>query len=237
MPATPSVYVILSGAGLSAPSGVPTFRDRNGLWEGHDVTEVATPEAWRRNPELVRRFYDERRLAGAGVEPNPGHEALVRLQRALGRERVALVTQNIDGLIQKAAGPEGVELVEMHGTLWKLRCDRDTGHPWQDVQGRQDPEARCACGGWMRPAVVWFGEVPFQLDRIARAMKRCTTFVAVGTSGVVYPAAGLSAQARAQGARCVEVNPQPTGGPFHESVAESADLALPRLVEGWIAAG
>lgn len=226
-PALP--IVVLSGAGLSAASGVPTFRDKDGLWEGHDVQDVATPEAWRRDPVLVRRFYDERRIAAATVVPNPGHEALARLQR---ERPVTMITQNIDGLLGRAGCPDAIE---MHGSLWRLRCERAESHPWVPVVGAQDPAARCACGGALRPAVVWFGEMPIALDRIFAAVAACKTFVSVGTSGVVYPAAGLAAEARAHGAHCIEVNPNPVGGPFHEVIAEGSEVALPRLVEAWLA--
>lgn len=223
--------VVLSGAGLSAASGVPTFRDANGLWEGHRVEDVATPDAWVRDADTVRRFYDDRRVAGAAVLPNGGHRALARLQAALG-DRATLVTQNIDGLLT-AAGC--TEVVEMHGSLWKLRCEHVEGHPWVEARGRQDPEAACAfCGGRLRPAVVWFGEVPRHMDRIFPRLRACDTFVSVGTSGVVYPAAGFVEMAWRFGARCIEVNPHPAGGPFHEVVAEGAETALPRLIEAWL---
>lgn len=220
--------VVLSGAGLSAPSGVPTFRDANGLWEGHRVEDVATPDAWWRNAELVRRFYDERRIACAGVEPNAGHVALARAQARLGPRQLRLVTQNIDGLLTRAGASA---VVEMHGSLWKLQCEDDRGHPWHDVTGAQDPDTTCSCGAALRPAVVWFGEVPLEMDTILHAVRTCRTFVSVGTSGVVYPAAGLVEIARRAGARCVEVNPQRTGGPFHEVIEASADVALPALFE------
>ena len=229
----PDRYVILSGAGLSAPSGVPTFRDAGGLWEGHRVEDVATPQGWARNPALVRRFYDERRLACAAVRPNPGHDALVRLQAALGPDRVMLVTQNIDGLLTVA--DPAATVLEMHGSLWQLRCERAEGHPWVPVRGAQNPEERCGCGGRLRPAVVWFGEMPLHMGAIERALASCTVFVSVGTSGKVYPAAGFVSEARRAGARCVEVNPQPTDAGFHDTLAESADVALPRWVEGVVA--
>lgn len=225
-------YTILSGAGLSAPSGVPTFRAADGLWEGHRVEDVATPDAWWRNAETVRRFYDERRVGVAAVQPNPGHAALVRLQRALGPDRVALVTQNVDGLLTRA-DPDA-DVIEMHGALRWLRCEDDEEHAWQAVEGPQRRDVSCRCGGRLRPAIVWFGEVPLHLDRIIDRVRRCDVFVAVGTSGVVYPAAGLVDVARKNGARCIEVNPQRTGGPFHEVVEESADVALPRLVAEWL---
>jgi NAD-dependent deacetylase len=230
MSGRPDSVVVLSGAGLSAASGVPTFRDADGLWEGHRVEDVATPEAWLQDAATVRRFYDERRVACQKVSPNPGHLALARLQAAWG-DRCALVTQNIDGLL-RAAGC--ADVVEMHGSLWKLQCERDRDHPWVDVHGPQDPQATCSCGGRLRPAVVWFGEVPLHLDRIADAVSDCDTFVSVGTSGLVYPAAGFAGLARRLGKRCVEVNPRPAGGPFHEVIAEGAEVALPRLVDAWL---
>ncbi|MFZ5477757.1 MAG: NAD-dependent deacylase [Myxococcota bacterium] len=226
----PNRVVVLSGAGLSAASGVPTFRDANGLWEGHRVEDVATPEAWWRDPATVRRFYDERRVACAKVSPNAGHNALARLRAAWGA-RVTLVTQNIDGLLG-AAGCDDV--VEMHGSLWHLRCEHDETHPWVPVRGPQDADATCACGGRLRPAVVWFGEVPFHLDRIVDAVRSADTFVSVGTSGLVYPAAGFTSLARRVGARCVEVNPSPAGGDFDEVLAEGSEVALPRMVEAWL---
>lgn len=220
--------VVLSGAGLSAPSGVPTFRDADGLWEGHRVEDVATPEAWGRNPALVRRFYDERRVACAAVVPNAGHVALAKAQVRVGPRRLHLITQNIDGLLTRAGAPD---VVEMHGSLWKLQCEDDRDHAWHDVHGSQDPGATCACGALLRPAVVWFGERPLELERIFHAVRTCRTFVSVGTSGVVYPAAGLVDLARRSGARCIEVNPRRTGGPFHEVIEASADVALPSLFE------
>jgi NAD-dependent deacetylase len=233
MAASPQRVVVLSGAGLSAPSGVPTFRGAGGLWDGHRVEDVASPDAWAVAPAVVRRFYDERRLALEGIQPNDGHRALVRLQRAWGPENVALVTQNIDGLLTLAGAPE---VVEMHGAIRNLRCEADLAHPRVPVAGEQDPAVRCAvCDAALRPDIVWFGERPFHLDDIARKLATCAVFVSVGTSGVVYPAAGFVKIARHFGARCVEVNPDPVGGPFDEVRAESADTALPRLVDELLA--
>lgn len=224
--------LVLSGAGLSAASGVPTFRGAGGLWEGQRVEDVATPEAWYRDRDAVRRFYDGRRIGMGGVAPNAGHEALVRLQRAWGADRVALVTQNIDGLLS-AAGAEDV--LEMHGSIRHLRCEADEEHPWVPIQGAQDRDARCRiCGAWLRPAVVWFGEIPLQMDRIGGLLQTCHTFLSVGTSGLVYPAAGFVRVARQLGARTIEVNPEPSGDLFHVVVAEGAEVALPRLVEHWL---
>ena len=227
--------MVLSGAGLSAASGVPTFRDAEGLWEGHAVEEVATPEAWFRDRDTVRRFYDERRAACATVKPNPGHLALARLQQTWGAERVVLVTQNIDGLLTAAGA---TEVIEMHGTLHDVRCEADADHPRVGLTSSQDADRGCArCGSALRPDVVWFGEMPYALDRIGRAVARCTTFLSVGTSGVVYPAAGLVDRAASHGAWCMEVNPSPSGGLFQEVIARGSEVALPGLVDAWIRGG
>lgn len=225
--------VILSGAGLSVASGIPTFRDADGLWEGHDIMDVATPSAWRRDPDLVRRFYDLRRIGVEAAHPNAAHLALARLQAALGPSEVTLVTQNVDGLLGRAGC---AEVIEMHGALNRLRCARSLEHPRVSARGAQDPEARCAaCGAPMRPDIVWFGEMPYDMEAIERRVMACGTFVSIGTSGVVYPAAGLVVVARAAGARTIEVNPKPTGGGFHEVVTAPAEVAVPELVEAWLA--
>ena len=228
----PSRVVFLSGAGLSAASGVPTFRDADGLWEGHRVEEVATPEAWFADPTKVARFYDERRIAVEGVSPNAGHLALARLQQQWGPDRVVLITQNIDGLLSEAGASE---VIEMHGALRLLRCENSADHERVAIAGAQAPETVCPhCGGRLRPDVVWFGEMPYELDRIGRAVDECTTFVSVGTSGLVYPAAGLVARARQRGAYCLEVNPDPSGGRFDRVIHEGSEIALPGLVDGWL---
>ena len=224
--------VVLSGAGLSKASGIPTFRDADGLWEGHEVTDVATPDAWQRDCDTVRRFYDERRINCASVLPNAAHFALSRLQHAVGVARCTLITQNIDGLLQKAGADH---VIEMHGSLFRLRCEHDASHPCVGVFGPQNPTQTCKiCGSRMRPDVVWFGEVPYDMDKIERAVTNCDLFLSVGTSGLVYPAAGLSALARAHGATTIEINPVPSGGPFDEVVAEPAETALPRVIGKWL---
>lgn len=224
--------VVLSGAGLSAASGVPTFRDKGGLWEGHRVEEVATPGAWLRDRALVRRFYDERRERIATVLPNPGHDALARLQTRWGPERVTLITQNVDGLLTKAGAPE---VIEMHGSIMHLRCESDASHPQIQIAGAQ-PKSKCCsvCRRPMRPAVVWFGEVPREMDRVHHALATCTLFLAVGTSGRVYPAAGFVELAQSAGATCIEVNPKPTLGAYRNSITEQAETALPELVGAWL---
>ena len=217
---------------MSAASGVPTFRDADGLWEGHRVEEVATPQAWFADRTMVRTFYDQRRLECARVRPNPGHTALAELQSALGSEQVVLITQNIDGLLT-AGGVEDV--IEMHGSLWRLKCERDPRHPRVAILGEQDPADSCAeCGALLRPDVVWFGEMPYAMDDIYRSVSGCSLFVSVGTSGLVYPAAGLAAEARAAGAFCLEVNPRPAGGPIQQVIAQGSEVALPRIVGEWL---
>lgn len=224
--------VVLSGAGLSKASGIPTFRDHDGLWHSHSIQEVATPGGWFKDRDLVRSFYDERRLGAAHVLPSPGHEALSRLQHSLGRRRVSLVTQNVDGLLQKAGA---VEVLEMHGSLWALRCEADEAHPHVGVFGAQDPSRPCSvCREALRPDVVWFGERPRHMDRITEDLETCDLFVSVGTAGLVYPAALFVQMARDAGAHCIEVNPVPSGGVFHEVIAEPAEVALPRLVAEWL---
>lgn len=192
--------VVLTGAGISADSGVRTFRDADGLWEGHRVEDVATPDGWERDPRLVWRFYQERRLQLRSVQPNAAHVALATFARAAqaAGHTFTLVTQNVDDLHVRA----GSEVLAMHGELLRLRCEQceevvvDTLHvdPWRFV-----PCATCGHAR-LRPHIVWFGEVPFHLPQIERALGRCTHFLAIGTSGVVWPAAGMLHQARAQGA-------------------------------------
>lgn len=224
--------VVLSGAGLSRASGIPTFRDGDGLWRTFSVYDLATPEAFARDSRLVCEFYDFRRAGVSAAEPNAGHRALARLQAAWGTDRVALVTQNIDGLLQRAGC---TDVIEMHGSLWHTRCHRDERHAWVPVEGAQPPDLRCACGGPLRPAVVWFGEVPLHLDRIGDLLSGCEVLLVVGTSGVVWPAAGFAQIARRNGARTVEINPVPSGGTFDEVVALGSEVALPRLVDAWLA--
>jgi NAD-dependent deacetylase len=193
--------VILTGAGISAESGLRTFRAADGLWEQHRVQDVATPEAFHRDPALVYRFYNERRRSLATVRPNAAHLALARLEREWGGE-LLLVTQNVDDLHDRAGSRN---LLHMHGELLKGRCLAcGTVHDWP---GDMDPASRCpTCGrGPVRPHIVWFGELPLEMDRIYRALDHCDLFVAIGTSGHVYPAAGF-VEAAAPGARTVELN-------------------------------
>ena len=200
--------VVLTGAGISAESGVPTFRDADGLWEGHRVEDVATPAAYDAQPAVVHQFYDARRAALAGVEPNPAHLALARLERAWGDD-LLVVTQNIDDLHERAGS---TRVLHMHGSLRSALC-RACGSrvEWEGDLGHFPPCPACHRLE-LRPDVVWFGEIPYELDRIFGALERADLFVSVGTSGAVYPAAGFVQAAAAYGARTLELNLEPSEG-------------------------
>ena len=225
--------VILTGAGISAESGLPTFRDADGLWEGHDPMVVATPEAFEDDPDLVQRFYDERRAALARVQPNPAHVALARLEQHLG-EDLYLVTQNIDDLHERG-GSERVH--HLHGRLraaWCTTCDER--HEWTGALGDQPPCPTCGAET-LRPDVVWFGEVPYGMDAVQRALFDCDLFVAIGTSGLVYPAAAFVHYATGAGADTLELNLAPDRvsdfkdvrrGPATESVPAWVEEVLRR---------
>ena len=217
--------VVLTGAGISAESGLPTFRDADGLWEGHDVLRLASPEGFARDPDTVRRFYDARRAALGRVEPNAAHRALARLQREHD-EPVLVVTQNVDDLHERA----GSRVLHLHGELRKARC-LGAGHVlgWDGPMGADD---RCPdCGAGLRPHVVWFGETPFGLERAGAALAAARLFVAVGTSGVVHPAAGFVDAARAGGAATLEINVARTGGAFDAVREGPATREVVRWVE------
>ncbi|MBF5044057.1 NAD-dependent deacylase [Aggregicoccus sp. 17bor-14] len=228
--------LVLTGAGVSAESGIPTFRGIDGLWERHPVQEVASPQGFRRDPALVWRFYSQRRQAAAGVQPNPGHRALVEWERRLG-DRFLLATQNVDGL-HRLAGSERV--VELHGELFKSRCAGCSRAPFEDRTAYAAGEVpRCgACGGSLRPHIVWFGEALDErnLARIQRFIEAGPgsrlVFLAAGTSGAVYPAAGLVEVAREAGAQCWLVNADPAdnGHAFHHFVQGKSGEVLPGLV-------
>ena len=225
---------VLTGAGVSAESGIPTFRDAmSGLWARHDPMRLATPEAFERDPELVSEWYDHRRELCAACEPNAGHLALARLQREMedrGR-RFTLITQNVDRLHHRA-GSRGV--AELHGTIWLWRCmDCDDEREEPDPPFPQHPP-RCHCGGPRRPGVVWFGEMlPMEaMQRAEQAASECDLFFSIGTSAAVYPAAGLIDLAHSRGAATAEINAEPT--PISDSVDFSliapSGQALPELV-------
>lgn len=224
--------VVLTGAGISAESGLPTFRGPDGLWEGHRVEEVATPEAFARDPELVHRFYNERRrrLRDPGVQPNPAHLALARLERRLG-QRLLLVTQNVDDLHERAGSGA---VLHMHGALLRARCTGcGEARSWAGDLSIETVCEVCASRGRMRPDIVWFGEMPVGMDRITAALGSCRLFVAIGTSGQVYPAAAFVAEARAAGADTLELNlvPSATDRTFAERRYGPASELVPAWVE------
>ncbi|WP_372729913.1 NAD-dependent deacylase [Nocardioides sp.] len=200
--------VVLTGAGISAESGVPTFRDADGLWEGHRVEDVATPEAYDAQPSVVHRFYDARRAALAAVEPNDAHRALARLEAAWGDD-LLVVTQNIDDLHERAGSSN---VLHMHGELLSALCRGCGGRfRWPGDLGDFPPCPGCGVSE-LRPDVVWFGEIPHGMDRIEHAIRRADLFVSIGTSGAVYPAAGFVQYASMCGVRTLELNLLPSEG-------------------------
>jgi NAD-dependent deacetylase len=220
--------VVLTGAGISAESGVPTFRDADGLWEGHRVEDVATPEAYDRQPTTVHRFYDARRAALAAVEPNPAHHALARLEQAVG-DQLLVVTQNIDDLHERAGS---TRVLHMHGELRSALCRSCHGRfPWEVDLGDFPPCPGCGTTE-LRPDVVWFGEVPYDLERIFGALESADLFVSIGTSGAVYPAAGFVQAAAAYGARTLELNLVPSEGSHWFDEARHGPAG--RLVPDWV---
>lgn len=201
--------VILTGAGISAESGIKTFRAADGLWEEHRIEDVATPEAFQRDPEQVHRFYNKRRktLLQPDIQPNPAHQALAELERGFNGD-LLLVTQNIDNLHERAGSRN---LIHMHGELFNLRCT--TSGQVFHTQNSVLPDARCACchkTGTLRPDIVWFGEMPMQMELIYDALEGCDLFLSIGTSGHVYPAAGFVDIANSVGAETVEINLEPS---------------------------
>jgi NAD-dependent deacetylase len=220
--------VILTGAGISAESGIDTFRSAGGLWEQHRVEDVATPEGFARNPNLVLNFYDMRRAALANVAPNPAHMALARLEREFGGE-LLLVTQNVDDLHERGGS---ARVLHMHGELKSALCTScETRAPWLATMIDRPPCPVCRAPT-LRPDVVWFGEMPYQMGRIYQALETCDLFVSIGTSGAVYPAAGFVQEARAGGARTLELNLEPSEGSrlFHESRLGPASVVVPEWV-------
>jgi NAD-dependent deacetylase len=228
---TPSTRVaVLTGAGISAASGIPTFRGaQDGLWSRYRPEDLATPEAFARDPELVWRWYDWRRGLIAASGPNAAHRALATLGE---RTSLTLVTQNVDGYHQQAGS---AAVVEFHGSIWRVRCT-DCGHETEDHRVPLPiPPACRRCGALTRPAVVWFGEGidPGVMETAVHASATCAVFLVIGTAGVVHPAAGLAELAHSRGARVVEFNPEPTPVTrlAHLHVPGSAADSLPRLVE------
>lgn len=221
--------VILTGAGISAESGIDTFRAAGGLWEQHRVEDVATPEGFARNPDLVLGFYDMRREALARAEPNPAHTALARLERGFPGD-LLLVTQNVDDLHERG-GSTGV--LHMHGELRSALCTScETRSRWDAAMKVRPPCPVCRAPT-LRPDIVWFGEMPYQMGRIYQALEGCDLFVSIGTSGAVYPAAGFVQEARSSGARTLELNLEPSEGSrlFHETRLGPASVLVPEWVD------
>jgi NAD-dependent deacetylase len=235
-----NAIVILTGAGISKESGLDTFRDTDGIWANVRLEDVATPEAFQRNPRLVHDFYNARRRAlnDASVAPNPGHLALARLEREWPGP-VLLVTQNIDNLHERAGSRQ---LLHMHGEVQKVRCQECRGvFAWYEDLGVGDTCPGCGDPGGLRPHVVWFGEMPLAMDRIYAALEACSLFISIGTSGSVYPAAGFVSHARQFAeAHTVELNMEPSAGAtlFHQTIYGPATSVVPAyveriLTEGW----
>jgi NAD-dependent deacetylase len=221
--------VILTGAGISAESGIDTFRSEGGLWEQHRVEDVATPEAFARDPDLVLRFYDMRREAIQTKQPNAAHEALARLDAAW-EGGLLIVTQNVDDLHERAGASRVLHMHGEHLNAWCTACDLRS--PWTGTLIERPPCPTCSERS-LRPDVVWFGEMPYRMDEIYAAIRHCTLFVSIGTSGAVYPAAGLVRQARDLGAATLELNLEPSKGSawFHQSRFGPATQLVPDWVD------
>lgn len=221
--------VILTGAGISAESGIDTFRSAGGLWEQHKVEDVATPEGFARDPDLVLGFYDMRRAALAKVKPNAAHHALAKLEADFSGE-LLLVTQNVDDLHERAGS---CQVLHMHGELKSALCTScEIRSPWDAPMSERPPCPVCQAQT-LRPDVVWFGEVPYQTERIYTALGSADLFVSIGTSGAVYPAAGFVQEARQSGAHTLELNLEPSDGThfFHEARHGPAGELVPRWVD------
>lgn len=224
---------ILTGAGCSAESGLGTFRDKEGLWKRFDPMKLATPEAFARTPDEVHAFYNARRRNLLAAAPNAAHAALARLETGLAANggELFLCTQNIDDLHERAGMRQ---VTHMHGELLKARCVRcEAVTPWTADLGRQAACPSCGAAGGLRPHVVWFGEMPLYMDDIAQALRRADLFVAIGTSGAVYPAAGFVEEARRMGIRTCEINLEPsdTADRFDDALYGPATEAVPAWVE------
>ncbi|MGB7264610.1 MAG: NAD-dependent deacylase [Terracidiphilus sp.] len=225
---------VLTGAGISAESGLPTFRASDGLWAGYNVQEICTPEALRRNPALVWDFYSKRRADCEKATPNPAHIALAELEaqiEARSQGRYFLCTQNVDDLHERAGSKN---LIHMHGELAKARCERECGRPPVEdraVYASLDEVGHCSCGGRLRPHIVFFGEIPLEMPRIEQEIARSTLMIVVGTSGNVYPAANFVHWARQAGARTVYIGPEAplNAAAFTHIVEGNAGQVLPGL--------
>jgi NAD-dependent deacetylase len=226
MIASPRSIVVLTGAGISAESGISTFRAADGLWENHPVEQVASPEGFASNPQLVHEFYNQRRsqLLSEQTKPNPAHTALAKFEHDF-PGKFLLITQNIDNLHERA-GSEN--LVHMHGELLKMRCMNSL--IVYDIRENISFDTHCRCcrsAGNLRPHIVWFGEMPFHMNQINKALESCELFVAIGTSGNVYPASGFYQTAKIRRAHTVELNLEETGSGFDQHIYGRASQTVP----------
>lgn len=222
----------MTGAGISAESGLPTFRASDGLWAGNRIEDVCTPDAWERNPALVWQFYSGRREQGAKAQPNAAHIALAELEQRVG-DRFFLCTQNVDDLHERAGS---IRLHHMHGELAKARCERECGRPPVDdraIHKSLDEVGRCACGARLRPHIVFFGEMPLGMDRIQQEINKATLMLVIGTSGSVYPAANFVHWAKLNGARTVYIGPEHplNASAFTQIIEGKAGEVMPGLFE------
>lgn len=219
---------VLTGAGISAESGIPTFRDAGGLWRNYRIEEVASPHAWRRDPQFVWDFYSMRRKVASAAKPNPGHFALASLEHALA-DRLFLCTQNVDNLHEQAGARN---VLHMHGELFKSRCDSCSRQPFADTSLYESPceIPLCPCGGKIRPHICWFGETPYHLEQIFKALEVCSIFIAIGTSGNVEPAASFAAHVAGR-AKTLYVGPEAPANHsmFDECFLGQAGELLPTL--------
>ncbi|HJO12318.1 MAG TPA: Sir2 family NAD+-dependent deacetylase [Gammaproteobacteria bacterium] len=218
--------VVLTGAGISAESGIKTFRAADGLWENHPVDEVATPEGFERNPQLVHEFYNQRRrqLLSAEVKPNLGHTALAKFEHDFGGSFL-LITQNIDNLYERAGSQN---ILHLHGELLKMRCQNSK--LVFDIREDISFDTPCRCcrsEGNLRPHIVWFGEMPFHMNEINHALEACDLFISIGTSGNVYPASGFYQTAKVRKEHTVELNLEETGSSFDERIYGLASELVP----------
>ncbi len=222
--------VVLTGAGISAESGIDTFRASDGLWENHRVEDVATLEGFERNPQLVHHFYNARRrqLLSDDIRPNPAHSELARLEHEFPGD-VLIVTQNVDNLHERAGSGS---LLHMHGELLKMRCS--VSNLVFDIREDLSFDSECRCcrtPGNLRPDIVWFGEMPMHMPRIMNALQTCDLFLSIGTSGNVYPAAGFYQTAKSRGAYTVELNLDATQSQFDEHIYGAAASIVPEFVQ------
>lgn len=220
--------VFFTGAGMSAESGVPTYRGRGGVWSKYNWEEYACQEAFDRDPEKVLKFHELRRQSVLACTPHGGHNTIAELEKR--HPRVHVVTQNIDGMHQRAGSRN---VIELHGSLWRMRCpshglSEDIGEAYRSFKCEQ-------CNLWLRPDIIWFGDILDQdvINDAHVVIGRCDLFISIGTSGVVWPAAGFPKIAKGSGARCIEINPEPNDMSYlyDESIRETAGNALPRLFE------